>query len=139
MVTVFYLDTSVALRILFHHSPAAAEWFDTTTSDPNQPIVSSRILRTEMTRALRRTGQPVERRSELLDFVGTLPVDHALLQEAEALVPHVKTLDAMHLAAALRSGMDGIVIATHDRNMTAVAAELGFNTVDPVTDDPGQS
>ncbi len=138
-MTGYYLDTSVALRILFHHSQAAAEWFDGITTNPNEFIVSSRILRTEMTRALRRTSQPLERRSEVLDYVGTLPVDHAVLQEAEALVPHVKTLDAIHLASALRSGLEDAVIATHDRNMINVAGQLGFSVHDPVTDDPGRT
>lgn len=136
-MTVYYLDASVGLRILFHHSPAAAEWFDTISTDPGDLIVSSRILRTEVTRALRRTGQPLERRTEVLDYVGTVPVDHAVLQEAEALVPHLKTLDAIHLASALRSGVEDMVIATHDRTMANVARQLGFSLHDPVSDDPG--
>lgn len=136
-MTVFYLDTSVAVRILFHHSPAAASWFDATTGAPEHLLVSSRLLRTEMTRALRRAGVEVQRRDEVLEYLGTLPVDHAVLQEAEAIVPAVKTLDAIHLASALRSGIEGLVLVTHDRAMERVAAEIGMRTLDPVTDDPG--
>lgn len=137
-MTTFYLDTSTALRILLGESPATAGWFEDAVESPSDEVISSRILRTEMTRALRRVRHPLGRRTEVLDFIGLIPLDHAILQEAEAIVPHVKTLDAIHLASALRSGVEDLVITTHDRNMASVAAELGFNTHDPVTDDPNQ-
>ena len=134
-MTQYYLDSSVGLRVLLGHSPAAARWFDDATASGRDRVISSRLLRTEMTRALRRLGQPIERRSAVLDHVGTVPIDHAVLLEAEAIVPHVKTLDAVHLASALRSGIDGIVVCSHDRTMTAVARLLGLEVHDPVTDD----
>lgn len=89
-----------------------------------------------MTRALRRVAEPLERRAEVLDHIGTLPLDHAVLVEAEAIVPHVRTLDAIHLASALRSGLEDIVVCTHDRAMTVVARQVGLDVYDPVTDDP---
>ncbi|WP_245554962.1 type II toxin-antitoxin system VapC family toxin [Nesterenkonia alba] len=137
-MTSYYLDTSVALRILLGDSPAAALWFEDAVESPADSVISSRVLRTEMTRALRRLRQPIDRRSQILDFVGLVPLDHAMLQEAEAIVPHIKTLDAIHLASALRSGVEDLVIATHDRNMRSIAEELGFEILDPVTDDAVQ-
>ncbi|HPB72513.1 MAG TPA: type II toxin-antitoxin system VapC family toxin [Phycicoccus sp.] len=134
-MTASYLDSSVALRIVLGHSPAAAHWFEQVTRAA-EPVLSSRLLRTEMTRALRRLGLPLERREVVLDYVAVVPLDHAVLQEAEAIVPHVKTLDAIHLASALRSGIDDIVICTHDVTMATTARHLGLATVDPVTDDP---
>lgn len=135
-MTRYYLDTSVGMRILLGHSPAAAQWFDDVIASPEDDVISSRLLRTEMTRALRRLSEPLERRDAVLDHVGVVPVDHAMLQEAEAIVPHVKTLDAVHLASALRSGDDDIVVSTHDRTMATVARLLGLRIHDPVTDDP---
>lgn len=132
----YYLDSSVGLRILLGHSPSAARWFDDVTAASDDVVISSRLLRTEMTRALRRLQEPLERRNAVLDHLGTLPIDHAVLVEAEAIVPHVKTLDAIHLASALRSGMEDIVVCTHDRAMTSVARQLGLDVHDPVTDDP---
>ena len=55
------------------------------------------------------------------------------LAEAEAIVPHVKTLDAIHLASLLHTGLDATIV-THDANMRAVAEVLGYPTVDPVAD-----
>lgn len=132
----YYLDSSVGLRVLLGHSPSAAGWLDETTGSSDNRVSSSRVLRTEMTRALRRPDQPVERRTAVLDHVGTVPVDHAVLVEAEAIVPHVKTLDALLLASALRSGVEDIVVCAHDRAMMTVARTLGLETYDPVTDDP---
>lgn len=131
-MTSFYLDTSVAVRILLGHSPAAARWFDQLSSHPSDRIVSSRLLGTELTRVLRREGLPVQLRTEILDHVDTLGIDHAVLQEAEAIIPHVRTLDAIHLAAALRSGIADLVIVTHDRVMRSVAEQIGFSVLDPV-------
>lgn len=135
-MTVYYLDTSVGLRILLGHSPAAARWFDRTTASRDDRIISSRLLRTEMTRALRRLGHGIDRRNAVVDHVGTIALEHAVLQEAEAIVPHVRTLDALHLASASRSGVDDIVVATHDATRKTVAGLLGPAVHDPVSDDP---
>jgi len=84
------------------HSVSAARWFDRTTGKADDRLVSSRILRTEITRVLRRESLPVSDRDHILDYVDTIPLDHVVLQEAEAIIPHVRTRDAIHLASALR-------------------------------------
>ncbi len=85
-----------------------------------------------MTRALRREGLSVSDRSKIIDYVGVVPVDHAVLNEAEAIISHIKTLDAIHLASALRSGLDNLTVVTHDQTMATVAEHLGFEVYDPV-------
>ncbi|WP_052956954.1 type II toxin-antitoxin system VapC family toxin [Mycolicibacter heraklionensis] len=132
MVIYHYLDSSVAVRIMLGHSASAAQWFDSTTGRDDERVVSSRILRTEITRVLRRESLPVADRDQILDYVDTIPLDHAVLQEAEAIIPHLRTLDAIHLASALRSGLDDLVITTHDGAMKSVAVALGFRIADPV-------
>jgi len=129
----YLLDSSVAVRILLGHSPAAATWFADAAADPDVELLASRLLRTEVTRVLRREGLPVSRRDEVVDYVGTIPISDAILAEAEAIVPHVKTLDAIHLASLLHTGLDATIV-THDANMRAVAEVLGYPTVDPVAD-----
>jgi predicted nucleic acid-binding protein len=132
VVTYHYIDSSVAVRIMLGHSASAAQWFDSTTGRDDDRVVSSRILRTEITRVLRRESLPVADRDQILDYVDTIPLDHAVLQEAEAIIPHIRTLDAIHLASALRSGLDDLVITTHDVAMKSVAMALGFRIADPV-------
>lgn len=130
-MTVYYLDTSVAAQILLGHSPEAAEWLDTVTADADSSVVTSRMLRTELTRVLRREQLPVSLRQALLDYVGLVPLTEAVLAEAEAIVPHLKTLDAIHLASAISTGLD-VVIVTHDTTMRDVAETVGYATHDPV-------
>lgn len=129
-MTYFYLDSSVAVRIVLGHSPSAAAWFDTATGDPEVSVISCRLLRTELTRVLRREGLPVRRRDAVLDYIGVMSVSDALLAEAEAITSHVKTLDAIHLASVIRSGVDATVVS-HDATMLSVAGELGYATLDP--------
>ena len=132
-MTTFYLDTSVALRALLGHSPAAAAWMDRVTAGDEHHVVSSRILRTELTRVLRREGLPVNRRDEVLDVLSLVPVTDGVLAAAEAIEPHVKTLDAIHLGSVIAAGLDATVVS-HDAAMLAAAASLGYPTFDPVTD-----
>lgn len=127
----YYLDASVAGRILLGHSQAAIAWFARAVDDAEN-LVSSRLLRTELTRLLRRESLPLGRRGEITDRLGMIPVEHAILAGAEAIVPHVKTLDAIHLASALASGVEDLVIVSHDTNVSDVAAQLGFEVLDPV-------
>ena len=129
---MYYLDSSVAVRIMLGHSASAAQWFDSATGRDDDRVASSRILRTEITRVLRRENLPVTDRDQILDYVDTIPLDHAVLQEAEAIIPHVRTIDAIHLASALRSGLEDLVIVTHDTTMKSVAESIGFRITDPV-------
>lgn len=130
-MSVFYLDTSVAVHALFGHSPKAAEWIDTVSADPSHQLVSSRLLRTELTRVLRREGLPVTRREELLDALALVPVTDGVLAAAEAIESHLKTLDAIHLGSVIAAGLDATIV-THDVTMAAVATSLGYRTIDPV-------
>ena len=45
MVTQYYLDSSVGLRILLGRSAAAARWFDGITASPHDGVISSRLMR----------------------------------------------------------------------------------------------
>lgn len=134
MVTrYFYLDTSVAVRVLFGQSASASAWLDDTNEDADAVVFSSRLLRTELTRALRREELPVERRDEILDYLEFVPVDSTVLAEAEAIIPHVRTLDAIHLASVIRTGLDATFV-THDANMKSVAQVIGYPVFDPIAD-----
>ncbi|MEB3069226.1 hypothetical protein [[Mycobacterium] vasticus] len=66
----------------------------------------------------------------MLDYIGQLPISDALLAQAEAIGPHIKTLNAIHLASVIRSGLDATIVS-HDATMLSVAGELGYATHDP--------
>lgn len=128
-MTTFYVDTSIAGRAMLRHSPRAVSWFEDAAE--NDELLSSRLLKTELTRLARRERIPFSVRDEVLDFIDLIPMDHAVLTEAEAILAHVRTLDAIHLGAAMRAGSEDLVIVTHDLRMLDVAQQMGFTTFDP--------
>jgi uncharacterized protein len=129
VVTTYYLDTSIAYHALIG-TPGAAGWFDQVDNEEPGSLISSRLLRTELTRALRRDGTPVQDRDLVLDRVAQVPVTDSVLLVAEAITEHVKTLDAIHLASALAVSAD--VVVSHDEAVKRVALQLGLAVVDPL-------
>ncbi len=130
-MTAYHLDTSVALHALLGHSTEAAAWIDDVSADERHQLISSRLLRTELTRVLRREGLPVNRRDELLDVVALIPLSDGVLAAAEAIEPHLRTLDAVHLGSVIASGIDAVIV-THDRALMMAAAIVGYPTFDPL-------
>lgn len=129
-MTTYYLDSSVALRAVLAvpERPHVVEWIDAHVGR----LVSSRLLRTEVVRVLRREQLPVSTASPLLSRVGLISLSDEVASVAESIERHVKTLDALHLATALVIG-DPVVVVTHDAGMAAVAGHLGLDVEDPVT------
>lgn len=130
-MAVWYVDTSVALRALLDRSRSAADWFDEHTA-LDQTLTSSRLLELEMVRALRRESLDPAWADEFLKDFTLTRVDNALLQEAAAIRPHVRSLDAIHLASAQRIGTARATVVTHNATMARVADALGFDVHDPV-------
>ncbi|RRD49412.1 type II toxin-antitoxin system VapC family toxin [Arachnia propionica] len=124
-----YLDSSVALRAILNvpQRPRLLRWLES----PDRFLVSSRLLRTEIIRTLRRDGRPLVEAQPLLARVGLWDISRETHVLAEAIGRHVKTLDALHLATAVLVGQP-ITIATHDARMAAAAEYLGLPTIDPV-------
>ncbi|MCL2788167.1 MAG: type II toxin-antitoxin system VapC family toxin [Micrococcales bacterium] len=128
----WYVDSSVALRILLGHSQTAIDWFD-EQAGTGAAFVSSRVLELEMVRVLRREALDPRLATDFTSELTLLRLDDALVREAGAIRPHIKSLDALHLASALRLGPGEVTIVTHDGTMTRVAESLGFDVLDPVT------
>lgn len=126
---IVYLDSSVALRMILDvpERERLQSWMQT----PETTYVSSRLLRTEVVRVLRRDGRPLADGAPLLDRIGMFEITRETHTVAESIERHVKTLDALHLATALLIGAPA-TIASHDTTMKAVAAQLGLSVTDPV-------
>lgn len=127
--SVIYLDSSVALRTIADvpERDRLLSWMQTA----NTRFVSSRLLRTEVIRTLRRDGRPLSDAAALFDRVATLDISADTHTVAESIERHIKTLDALHLATALLIG-EPVTVATHDATMKAVAEHLGLAVIDPV-------
>lgn len=129
-MSLYYLDTSIAVHALALELPQVGEWLDHITRTSEHHLVSSRLLRTELIRVLRREGRPLAECDEILGNIGLLPISESVLTIAESITGHVKTLDAIHLASAIYLGSTTIVVS-HDQNLKRVAATLGLEVFDP--------
>ncbi len=127
----WFLDSSVALRIVAGLSEPAETWFARCLRN-GEPLVASKLLELEVTRTLRRDGADLTRGEAVVGEVALLAVDDELVAEAAAIEPVIKSLDALHLATAQRLGVEHVTIVTHDKTMSRVAGELGFRVFDPV-------
>lgn len=130
-MTRWYLDTSVALHALLPWGDdRAGTWLDAAGAAEGE-LFSSTLLELEVLRALRREGLDPPLARILLDRLDMVSVDDGILRSAAAIEPHVKSLDAIHLATCLLLGPE-VIVATHDTNMGEVATLLGLDTVDPL-------
>jgi len=128
----YYLDTSAAVKLVVAEAGSAAlrRWI----ASCSEPILSSDLLRTELLRAVRR-GAPEEmvQARAILDSVVLLSMPAAVFERAADLDPDaLRSLDALHLAAALELGdeLDGII--TYDDRLSAAALARGIAVVAPV-------
>ncbi len=125
----WYLDTSAALKLVIEEleSDALARAVD----DAVPALVACWLLATETRRACQRepalTQQAV---FGFLDGVDLGEVPASLFREA-GLLPGAtfRSLDALHLAAAIRIGIDHLL--TYDTRMSASARALGLDVIAP--------
>ncbi len=125
----WYLDTSAALKLLIEaeESDALARAIDGSAPD----LVGCWLLDTELRRAAQReTSLTQEDVSDFLDGIDLYEVPTSLFREA-GLLPgtNLRSLDALHLAAAVRIGVDHLV--TYDSRMSDSARTLGLNVISP--------
>lgn len=125
-----YLDTSTLGRVLLAEPDAPAVLDALRAFDQH---VASRLMRLELRRLGLRNGI-VDRADELLAAVALVPVDETVLAAAEAVRPAtVGTLDAIHLATALRVAHAGMLDAlmTYDAALARAAVDHGLTVLRP--------
>ena len=97
----------------------------------HETTLSSTLLQLEVLRVLRREKLDLDGENIVLRGVRLISIDDGLLRAAGAIKPHVKALDAIHLATCLELGSQ-ITLVTHDQNMRGVAQKLGLEVFDPL-------
>ena len=136
-VRAWYVDSSVLLRAMVEQSPAAHAWFERRV-EAGDRFVASRLMEVEVRRVTRNADVDQDIVSEYLDEFMLLTVNDELLAEAIELDGRLGGADSIHVASALRLGPEVLTLVTHDRQMAIAAMGLGFDVLDPVTDDPGR-
>lgn len=133
---LFYADASALVKLVYDEPESAALRAFFAGAD----LVSCELVLTEVPPAVGRAGArdprpPLEvftaRAAETLDALALLPLDRGLLVAAGALAePALRTLDAIHVAAAVSlSPIDAFV--TCDDRQAAAARLAGLRTVRP--------
>ena len=109
---------SGALRLYLRHRPKR---------------VSAALARVEVVRAVRPHGAPAGVRArQLLQRLSLLRLDDVLLDAAAQLDDgRLRSVDAIHLAAAQELGAELESVVTYDARMAVAAGELGLHVVEP--------
>lgn len=125
-----YLDSSALVKLVVRERESSAlRRF--LREEPDR--LSCALARTEVLRAVRVEGAAaIERARRVLRGIHLIRLDDALLEAAGLLDPAiVRSLDAVHLAAAQQVAADLTALVTYDRRMAEAAVVLGFPVVSP--------
>lgn len=126
-----YLDTSAFVKLIVSE-PESEALRERLKHWPER--ASATLLRTETVHALRRSGNEslVGSARRLMRTLLLIRLDEPLLDHAGDLGPaHLRSLDAVHLAAALSIGSDLGVLFTYDERLSAAANEHGLQVESP--------
>ena len=126
-----YFDTSALLKLIVAEpeTDALRDAVRTSTSER----VASDLTRTELVRAVRR-GAPdrVLAAREVLESLTLIPLTTETFESAGRLEPSIlRTLDALHLAAALSLGDDLKAVVTYDDRLADACRAHGVAVVAP--------
>ncbi len=127
----WYLDASIALHVILPTGDRRAPTWLTDRHTDGDQFLASTLLELEVIRALRRERLDPDLAAALLKRVNLVSVEDGVLRVAAGIEPHVKALDAIHLATCSMLGY-GVTLVTHDAGMIAACENLGIDTFDPL-------
>jgi predicted nucleic acid-binding protein len=127
-----YLDTSALVKLIIREPESEAlqgflnEW-------GTDELCTAALSRTELLRAVAGGGPAATAQArDLLDAVDSITLTRSLLDDAGGLKPmQLRSLDAIHLASAMRAGNTLRAVVTYDARMTDAAERLGIATAAP--------
>lgn len=131
-VPLVYADTSAlgALLVAQAETQALVTWLD----EAHVRLVSSDLLETELRRIAAREGRDQAKVSAILDGVSLAALDRAAYRSAGFLpMPYLRTLDALHLEAAIR--LDAQAVLTYDLRLGDAARAAGLDVIAPSSSD----
>lgn len=127
---VVYLDSSAIVKLVIEEAESGT-LVSYLREHPDR--TSCALARVEVIRAVRDHGPAaIARARQLLERISLVRLDDLLLDEAAALDgPGLRSLDAIHIAAARALG-DGLAeVITYDRRMADTARQLGLRVNGP--------
>jgi len=124
-----HLDSSALLKLvrLERESEALVDYL----SRPTRSVASSLCI-VEVVRAVRRAGLPADDVESLLEALDLIEVSPVLLWRTARLDPTpLRTLDAVHVAAALMVNDGELTFVTYDARQAEAARANGLRVVQP--------
>lgn len=130
MAGVAYVDSSAIVKTIIKEPQSAALRRQLRQFDSH---VSSGLARTEVIRAVRRADiEALPRAYDALGKITFIEVNAVLLDAAGQIEPAaIRSLDAIHLAAARLVADSLDALFTYDTRMTEAAKSLGFAVLAP--------
>ena len=128
---MIYLDTSAVLKLVLPEAetPALELWL---TERIGLPRVSSRLLRIELLRTVRRYAPTrAERAHVVLSGVALASIDDAASAAETLGDPLLRSLDAIHLATALAMQSRLTALVTYDKRLASTASAAGLPVAAP--------
>lgn len=125
-----YLDTSAFIKLIRSEPESRALRAEIASGDG---LVSSALLLVEGRRAASRYGGiALMRAKAALSTVTLLPIDDLTLEAAAGLrPPELRSLDALHLAAAVSLGGDLGLLYCYDARLASAGTAIGLDVCQP--------
>lgn len=129
---MIYLDTCAFVKLLWWEQESAAlQRF--LASSAEQRLVSSELLVLGVRRAVLRAGAAMSRAELLLTRIDRVAITRAVVEAASRLPePHLRSLDAIHLATALTLRTELGAFVTYDKRLISAAEVYRIPVTSPV-------
>ncbi|MFT3942731.1 MAG: type II toxin-antitoxin system VapC family toxin [Ancrocorticia sp.] len=128
-MTSWYLDTSAAIKLIQREAESEQLIAEIHRQEPT--LMSSRLLETELRRAIQRSSSLEQRdATELLERIDLYDVTPMHFTQA-GLLPgrNLRSLDAIHVAVAL--SLQPNTVVTYDIRMAEVSRDAGLQVIAP--------
>lgn len=126
---IYYIDTSAFLKLILDEAESAAFTASVNAARAEgHTLVSSVLLETELYRAAWRLGADRARITKEINKVTLVSASDATFRQAGLFdEPHLRSLDALHLATALES--EATAMYAYDKRLTDAALRRGIKTL----------
>lgn len=128
---IVYIDSSAAAKLLVEETESGVlvRYLDQLVQDGGE-LVAGAVLETELRRLAVRTGLEQTAISAVLDRIDVVELDRDVFRAA-GLLPgaNLRSLDALHVAVALRLDVDAFL--TYDDRQAQAAQASGLPTIAP--------
>jgi uncharacterized protein len=128
---IAYVETSAAVKLFKDEENSTALKDHLSELRANgDGIASSTLLETELRRTAIRQGVAQITVTDILDHMDLSDISRSMFAEAGVLPdPNLRSLDAIHVVAALRMGADAMI--TYDDRQIEAAEAAGLHVVSP--------